>query len=557
MLGLVLCGWCVATACPLASAQNQLGPDQNPANSTPPPRPTPAFLGAPPGQGQSPQDQSSSNQTLTGSPGQIEPLVRGPVHEGFAEMLRLTPQPTPPVAGQPPQPINEVAAEVRPDDPNAEWLPGYWGWDGDSKRFIWVSGTWRVPSPGTRWVPGYWTTTAAGAQRVPGFWVSADTEQISYLPAPPAYEDEGVDPASPPSPDVFWSPGYWAIANGKFNWEAGYWARMVPGWMWIAAHYAWTPNGYVFIDGRWDFPLDQRGMLFTPVAFQTPLYQQAGFTYSPGYVLDLALLTDNLFVNPAFQDYYFGDYYGNQYQQAGIYPWYAVGTGAYLYDPIFGYQSWYDRRRNPLWRDVLRQRYDRFVRDPSARPPRTWRDEQRMAHAGPHGGGQYRPWAVPVDQALRDNRLGRRFVRVNDTQRRDARQNTDLRRRLAVDRSRAEGHSPAVRPEPRPNAGPPQRTLRLPPVRTLATRPAPEERVQPESRPAPNRGAGPRIEPRTEPRSEPRPNIQERNLSPRGNEGRMPAVEPRINRPPRRPERVMTPPRSAPARRPAPPEKRP
>ncbi len=146
VLCLACCGLCFASACQLACGQNQsgvpqLGQDQAPLNSanpTPPP-PTPvAGQVASPGQ----------IRSFAAPPGQIEPLVRGPVHEGFAEMVRLTPEPTPPVAGQPPQPINELPADVRPDSPNAEWLAGYWGWDGTSNRFIWVSGTWRVPPPG-------------------------------------------------------------------------------------------------------------------------------------------------------------------------------------------------------------------------------------------------------------------------------------------------------------------------------------------------------------------------------------------------------------------------
>jgi hypothetical protein len=550
MLWVAGCVACFALAGPLAWSQSQLGQGQVPADptsATPPPPPTPVA-------GQ--LSSVGQDASIAAPPGQSEPLVRGPVHEGFAEMVTLTPQPTAPVAGQPPQPINELPAEVRPDSANAEWLPGYWGWDGDTKHFIWISGTWRVPPPGTRWVPGYWTTSAAGAQRVPGFWVPEETEQVNYLPAPPAYQDEGVDPDAPPSPDVFWVPGYWGFANRKYAWEAGYWARMVQGWMWIAAHYAWTPDGYVFVEGRWDLPLDQRGMLFAPVAFPSPLYQQAGFTYNPAYLLDLGLLASNLFVDPAFQDYYFGDYYGNQYQQAGIYPWYAVGTGAYLYDPIFGYQSWFDRRRNPRWRDELRQRYDRFVRDPAARPPRTWRDEQRLARAGAHPGGRYRPWVTPVEQALRDNRLGQHFVRLNDAQRREARQNIDLRRRMAVDRSHLEHRTPTVGPEKRPNTPSAQRTFRLPPVRTTATRPAPEEREQVRPGPAAHRGERPRIEPGSEPRTEPRVDerrVEERRVGPPANQGRMPPAAPHINQPPRRPERVATPPRSAPpARRPAP-----
>jgi hypothetical protein len=522
------------------------------AQNPPATPPTPADLQMPP---------PGQDGTAPAANGPIEPLVRGPVHEGYAEMMRLTPQPIPPVPAQPPEPIDELAADVRPDNPNAEWIPGYWGWDGDSKRFIWVSGTWRVPPPGTRWVPGYWTQTAQGAQRVPGFWIASDTEQINYLPAPPAYEDEGVDPGSPPSPDVFWVPGVSMFVNGNYNWEPGYWARMVSGWMWIAAHYQWTPQGYVFIDGRWDYPLNERGMLFAPVAFQSPIYQQAGYVYSPDYLIDSQLFADNLFVDPTYQDYYFGDYYGPQYQQAGILPWYSVGTGAYLYDPIFTYQSWFDRRHNIHWRDDLRRRYDRFVRDPAARPPHTWRDEQRLARTGP-GGIRYRPLVTPVEQALRDNRLGQHFVRLNDAQRRQARENSTLRRRLASDRSRLE-HPAGPRETGAGRPNPASRSpFHLPPVRAL-TRPAAEEREQTRPGPASNRVAEPRPEPRREVRPEPRPEmrppaVQEHRPA---QQERMPRAEPRVQ-PPRRPERVMGAPHPAPAaRRPAPaaphPEKRP
>ena len=107
---------------------------------------------------------SDRDATASTDNGPVEPLVRGPIHEGYAEMMQLTPQPIPPVSGQPPQPIDETPGSVRPDNPNAEWIPGYWGWEGQSKRFIWISGTWRVRPPGTRWVPGYWTQTPSGAQ---------------------------------------------------------------------------------------------------------------------------------------------------------------------------------------------------------------------------------------------------------------------------------------------------------------------------------------------------------------------------------------------------------
>lgn len=514
------------------------------AQNPPKTPPLPADQTPPPGQ----------EGVASAANGPIEPLVRGPVHEGYAEMMRLTPQPIPPVPAEPPQPIDEQPADVRPENPNAEWIPGYWGWDGESKQFVWVSGTWRVPPPGERWVPGYWTQTVQGAQRVPGFWVADDTQQINYLPPPPAYEDEGVDPASPPSPDLFWVPGIWNFVNNNYNWEPGYWARAVQGWVWVAAHYQWTPQGYVFIDGHWDYPLDERGMLFSPVAFQSPIYQQPGFVYSPDYLVDSDLLADNLFVDPAYQDYYFGDYYGPQYQQAGMYPWYSVGTGAYLYDPIFAYQSWIDRRRNVHWRDDLRRRYNDFVRNPSARPPRTWRDEQRLARTG--AGGRYRPLVRPVSQVMRENGGQRHYVRLNDAQRRQARENSTLRRRMAVDRGRIEhAAGPRGTAQGRPNPAA-RNTFHLPPVRTTG-RPAPEEH---EVRPGPasNRIGEPRPEPGREARPEFRPETrqpagQEHRAAPMTRQQQLPRPEARGNQPPRRPERVMAAPHRAPAaRRPAP-----
>jgi hypothetical protein len=350
----------------------------------------------------------------------------------------------------------------------------------------------------------------------------------------------------------------------------------VQNWLWVAAHYQWTPQGYVFIDGRWDYPLDGRGMLFSPVAFDNSVYQQNGFVYTPDYMLDSTLLADNLFVDPTYQDYYFGDYYGPQYQQAGILPWYSVGTGAYLYDPIFAYRSWFDRRHNVHWRDDLRRRYDRLVHNPGERPPRTWRDEQRLARTGP-GGVRYRPLVRRVDQAMRDNQFARHSMRLNDAQRREARDNSALRRRLALDRSHLE-HSPAPLQGPRPGQerpNPPSRNaFHLPPVHALG-RTAPErEQVRPGQKT--NRVAEPRVEPRGEVRAEPRPEMrapamqehreapvpqqerraastpqQERRAAPVPPQERVQQPEPRNVQPPRRPERVMG------AQRPAPPVRRP
>ena len=262
-------------------------------------------------------------------------------------MVSLTPQPTQAVPGEPPQPINEVPADVRPDSPDAEWLPGYWGWDAESKQFVWISGSWRLPPPGTRWVPGYWTAGAAGAQRVPGFWVAADTQQVSYLPAPPAYQDEGVDPASPPSPDVFWVPGYWAWANGKYGWEAGYWARMVQNWMWIAARLRMDAEWLRFC--RRPLGLSDRPAwnAFQPRGFSNSALSAGEFQLQPWLPRRPGAARGQFVRRSGLPGLLLWRLLRTQYAQAGIYPWYAVGTGPYLYDPIFAYRGWYDARCDP------------------------------------------------------------------------------------------------------------------------------------------------------------------------------------------------------------------
>ena len=39
------------------------------------------------------------------------------------------------------------------------------------------------------------------------------------------------------------------------------------------------------MDGYWDYPLRQRGVLFTPVYFSAAVYGRPGFVYTPRYVV--------------------------------------------------------------------------------------------------------------------------------------------------------------------------------------------------------------------------------------------------------------------------------
>ena len=58
----------------------------------------------------------------------VEPdvLMRGSLHEAFAEAYQADPVPNPIVNATPPDPINELQPEFRPEGQNVQWIGGYW-----------------------------------------------------------------------------------------------------------------------------------------------------------------------------------------------------------------------------------------------------------------------------------------------------------------------------------------------------------------------------------------------------------------------------------------------
>ena len=301
----------------------------------------------------------------------IEALMRGPIHEAFASQTSTTPMPGITVPKQPLEPVREVPPDVRPEGQNVEWIPGYWAWSEDRDDFIWISGVWREVPPNRRWVPGYWTEVDNGYQWISGAWVEADTEQMTYLPYPPDQDlEEG--PTSPaPSDNYFWVPGCWRYYETGYRWRPGYWAEHQPNWIWVPAHYTWTPRGCIYVGGYWDYYLDRRGVLFSPVYFRDHhYYRRPGFYYRPAVVVRTPLLTIHLFARPHYHHYYFGDYYGHGYADRGFYPWYRYHRRAY--DPLYVHYRWRASRRGIDLDDRLRGWHNYFERHPDLRPPHTF-----------------------------------------------------------------------------------------------------------------------------------------------------------------------------------------
>lgn len=295
----------------------------------------------------------------------VEVQARGPIHEAYAGPI-AEPQAALIVPRQPPAPIEEMPADQKPAGDNVQWIPGYWGWDAERKDFMWVSGLWRMPPPGRQWMAGRWNQVSDGWQWVPGFWQSQQIQQVNYLPPPPALPPVAPPPPAP-NPDAVYVPGSWFWNGTRYAWRGGAYVMAQPGWVWMPAHFLWTPAGYVFVEGYWDYPLRQRGLLFAPVVLDARFVSRPGFVYRPAFVVPDEALYGALFVNPASQHYFFGDYFTVGYRNAGFVAWCDYHYGRFGYDPLFGYYRWH-YRNDPRWMSDLRGVYVGRFNGTLARP---------------------------------------------------------------------------------------------------------------------------------------------------------------------------------------------
>ncbi len=272
----------------------------------------------------------------------MELLMRGPLHEAFAEAPQADPVPNPAVPRQPPAPVNELPPEYKPAGENVQWIPGYWAWDDERRDFIWISGIWRDFPPGQRWVPGFWEAVAEGFLWINGFWMDAAQDQLQYYPPPP--ESLDVGPSTPaPSDDHFYAPGHWAYQADQFVWQPGCWLPIRPDWVWVPPTYVWTPYGCVFRPGYWDRLFDCRGLVFAPVCYNRPVYFDFNYVYTPSCVINTSYdLLPHLFVRRHCRSYYFGDWYDDRYWGNDFCAWSQIGYRRGFcggYDPFYSYYS--------------------------------------------------------------------------------------------------------------------------------------------------------------------------------------------------------------------------
>jgi hypothetical protein len=267
----------------------------------------------------------------------FEILTRGALHEAFASAHHADPQASPLVAKTPPELIDEVSPEYKPEGTNVQWIPGYWAWDDAQADFIWISGVWRDVPPGRQWVPGYWSEETGQYRWVSGFWTEQQNQELGYLPAPPTNLDNGPS-VQRPSNDHFYVPGNWDYQGENYRWLSGHWQPVVQNYIWVPARYVWTPHGCVYVSGYWDYEVDSRGTCFAPIHFRRPVYVDQSYVYRPSFVVNVNVdFLTHLFVRPNCGQYYYGDWYSSRYSSQGYKPWCNFSSHHRRYDPLLAY----------------------------------------------------------------------------------------------------------------------------------------------------------------------------------------------------------------------------
>ena len=414
-----------------------------------------------------------------------EVLTQGPIHEAFAQPVLYDPKASPVVPKSVPAPIKELAPDQKPEGANVQWIPGYWSWDDSRNDFLWVSGVWRAIPQGRQWVPGYWNPVDGGSQWVPGYWGTTDTTQVQYLPAPPASLEQG--PTSPaPAANAIWAPGLWTWQDSQYQWRPGFWVNNQPNWMWSPASTSWTPNGYVSNSGYWDYPLATRGQLFAPVYFGQGVYNRPNFAYTPGVGLLTSALAYSLFARPTSHSYLFGDYYGANNYQSGIYPSYAFHNSRYGYDPIYAYSAAQNMPNNPRWANEMHDVYQYRRDHAEARPPRTFAETRNLA-ARPVGANTIMPAAAanltlakPLSQLATPASSGSagdamRFEKINEARRQEISAQSTQLNKYREDRTRLEQES--RRAAPGASERPAARSVDMPRSPVMAQRAEPARAV--------------------------------------------------------------------------------
>ena len=257
-------------------------------------------------------------------PPQFSVETRGPVHEAFVQRNEGKPEIGVAIGKQPPPPLPERPPEQHPTTRTWSGFPAIGHGTptatilcGSAARFaIRLRDAAGCPAIGQILPRAGIGRRGSGPRKI--------NAHLRYTPEPPAPLEDG--PTTPPPDDnSTYIPGYWFYneADQALRLAARFLGAMRAGQIWTNPQYSWAPGGYAFCDGYWDYPLDNRGLLYAPAYFPTPLWNNPGWFYRPSYIVALGAFFNSGFYRPGYNNFFFGNYYGNNYASLGYRPWWG------------------------------------------------------------------------------------------------------------------------------------------------------------------------------------------------------------------------------------------
>ncbi len=167
-------------------------------------------------------------------------------------------------------------------------------------------------------------------------------------------------------------------------------------------------------------------------------------------MINPSVFVSHLFLRPGYGHYYFGDYYGSNYADAGFSPWFSYQSSRRGYDPIYANQRW-QNRQDREWEQRAEANFRNLRDNENARPPRNWAAQRALAGAGETSNRRNIAVAEPLEELAqrKDSRL--RFQPVDPAERQqfgqrgqEYRKYLQQRQQLEANAARTPGVDPAT-----------------------------------------------------------------------------------------------------------------
>ena len=128
------------------------------------------------------------------------------------------------------------------------------------------------------------------------------------------------------------------------------------------------------------------------------------------------MFSDQLFVRPHYEHYYFGDYYDSRYQNTGFFASFSYQSSRYGYDPIYVHRRW-EHRGDRDWERQDRTTFEHRRNFAEARPPRTLLAQRELSARGVRPGENRIEVAAPFEQLAKRKEGPVRFQKIDKTER--------------------------------------------------------------------------------------------------------------------------------------------